>query len=74
MKALQFASKRGARVIALTDSAVSPIAEPADYVLLAKSDMASIVDSLVAPLSMINALVVTTALKKRDEVTKVFSS
>ena len=74
VKALQFASKRGARVIALTDSAVSPIAEPADYVLLAKSDMASIVDSLVAPLSMINALVVTTALKKRDEVTKVFSS
>ena len=72
VKALEFAADRGARVIALTDSMISPLVQPADYVLLARSDMASIVDSLVAPLSLINALVVATALKKKEEVSDIF--
>ena len=46
--------------------------QPARYVLLARSDMASVVDSLVAPLSLINALIVATALKKKDEVSDTF--
>nr|WP_319487949.1 MurR/RpiR family transcriptional regulator [uncultured Caproiciproducens sp.] len=72
VKALNFAHKRGATVIAITDSTLSPMAKEADNLLLARSDIASIVDSLVAPLSLINALIVTTALRKTGEVTQVF--
>ncbi|NLJ31099.1 MAG: MurR/RpiR family transcriptional regulator [Clostridiales bacterium] len=72
VKAMDFAHKRGATVIAITDTTLSPLAKPADNLLLARSDIASIVDSLVAPLSLINALIVTTALRKSSEVTQVF--
>ncbi len=72
-KALEYASKSGARVIAITDSPASPIAEHADYFLKARSDMASFVDSLAAPLSLINALVVAVGIRKRDELEKVFA-
>jgi DNA-binding MurR/RpiR family transcriptional regulator len=72
VKAMNFAHSRGAKVIAITDSSLSPLAEPADNLLLARSDIASIVDSLVAPLSLINALIVTTALRKSDEVKQIF--
>lgn len=64
-----FAKKAGAGVIALTDSEASPIAAPADQALYARSDMASFSDSLVAPLSVINALVVAVSRKKQDELT-----
>lgn len=73
VKAMRFACDRGARVIALTDSMMSPLVQPADHVLLARSDMASVVDSLVAPLSLINALIVATALRKKEEVSTTFS-
>lgn len=72
VKAMDFAHKSGATVIAITDSSLSPLAIPADNLLLARSDIASIVDSLVAPLSLINALIVTTALRKTGEVSQVF--
>ena len=68
VKALHFASDRKARVIAITDSPLSPLAEAAQYVLRARSDMASFVDSLVAPLSLINAFIVTIAIKKKETV------
>mgnify|MGYP002072908363 CR=1 FL=1 len=68
LKALEFANHQGAKVIALTDSSNSPMNLYATYSLLAKSDMASIVDSLVAPLSVINALVVALCIKRRGEV------
>lgn len=68
VKALQFATDRGARTIALTDSPLSPLAEAAAYRMLARSDMASFVDSLVAPLSLINAFIVTTAIRKKEAV------
>ena len=68
VKALQFATDRGARTIALTDSPLSPLAEAAAYRMLARSDMASFVDSLVAPLSLINAFIVTTAIRKKETV------
>ncbi len=66
--AVSFARKSGADVIALTDSHVSPIAPYADQLLYAKSDMASFADSLVAPLSVVNALVVAVSRKKQDEL------
>lgn len=72
VEAMQFASDRSARVIALTDSMISPLVAVANYVLLARSDMASVVDSLVAPLSMINALIVATVLQKKEEVKNTF--
>lgn len=68
VKAIHFAHSRNAKVIAITDSKMSPIAEYASYLLLAHSDMATIVDSLVAPLSIINALIVAISLKKKKEI------
>lgn len=68
VKALQYARDRGASVIGLTDSMLSPLTRLAHHVLLAKSDMVSFVDSLVGPLALINALIVTIAIKKKDEV------
>lgn len=72
VRALDFAKHNGARVIAVTDSASSPIAKYADSLLLARSDMASFMDSLVAPLSLVNALVVAVSIKNRDKVSKTF--
>ncbi len=66
--ALRFAKSKGARIVALTDSSFSPIAELADYSLTAKSDMASFADSLVAPLSLINALIVACSLRRKEDV------
>ena len=69
VKTVHFAHSRQAKIIAITDSVLSPIAEYASYLLLAHSDMATIVDSLVAPLSIINALLVAVSLKKMDSNT-----
>ena len=69
IKAVDFACSQGANVIALTDSPESPIAERANQLLAASSDMASFVDSLVAPLSIINAIIVAVARKKKEELT-----
>ena len=74
VEAMNFARSRGAHAIAITDSMGSPLVQSADSVLIARSDMASIVDSLVAPLSLINALIVATVLKKKDEVSETFKS
>ena len=73
-KAMRFAKDRGANVIALTDSEASPLAEAATEPLLAKSDMASFVDSLVAPLSLINALIVAIGRKKNDHLSQTFET
>ena len=72
VRALEFARDQGATVVALTDSELSPLYDTANYRLLAKSDMASFADSLVAPLSVINALIVAVGRKKSDEVTATF--
>ena len=68
LKALEFASNRKAKVITLTDSIHSPMNLYSSCNLIAMSDMASIVDSLVAPLSVVNALVVALCMKKQKEV------
>lgn len=73
INALRFINDRGSKIIAITDSADSPIAEYADSLLVAKSDMVSVVDSLVAPLSLINALIVAVTFSRRDEVYNNFN-
>lgn len=70
MKCLEFARSRNAHVISITDSYVSPIASYAEYTLVGSSEMVSFVDSLVAPLSIINALIVAISLYKKDEIAK----
>ncbi|MCX7771953.1 MAG: MurR/RpiR family transcriptional regulator, partial [Clostridia bacterium] len=67
-KAMEFAKKQGATVIAITDNETSPLVECSKYCLFARSDMASFVDSLVAPLSMINALIVAIGLKRKEKI------
>lgn len=66
--AVDFAKQNRADVITLTDTETSPIAPQANQLLIAKSDMASFVDSLVAPLSIINAMIVAVSMKKQDEL------
>ena len=70
IRAVEFAKHVGADVITITDSHASPIATQADQLLIAKSDMASFVDSLVAPLSVINALVVAVSRVCQEQVTE----
>ncbi len=70
LKAMEFANDRNAKVITITDSVHSPMNLDSSCNLLARSDMVSIVDSLVAPLSVINALVVAMCLKRPEDVKK----
>lgn len=72
INALRYAKAKGVTVVGITDGAFSPIKVNADYSLLARSDMESFVDSLVAPLSVINALIVTLAARNKDELCKNF--
>lgn len=72
VRAMSFARDRGATTIAITDSEGSPIAPISKYTLKARSDMASFVDSLVAPLSLVNALLVAVSRKKNDDLAATF--
>lgn len=74
VQALRFAHDRKATVVAITDSRTSPLAECATHTLLAKSDMASFVDSLVAPLSLVNALIVAVGRKKKKDLSQTFET
>lgn len=74
LKAMEFANNRNAKVITLTDSVHSPMNLYSSCNLLAESDMASIVDSLVAPLSVINALIVALCMKKQNKVAKTLET
>lgn len=73
-KGAQYCRTTGASVIGLTDSRLSPLGQASDYVLVAKSDMVSLVDSLVAPLSVVNALIVALAADKEQTLAKTFDS
>ena len=74
LKAMEFANNRKAKVIAITDSVHSPLNLYSSCNLIARSDMASIVDSLVAPLSLINALIVTLCMERKDKVVETLLS
>jgi len=72
IEVMEFAQSRGASLIAITDGPLSPLHSAADVCLMAKSDMASFVDSFAAPLSLINALIVALGQRRRQEVSDYF--
>jgi DNA-binding MurR/RpiR family transcriptional regulator len=72
--ALKFSQDRGAKVVALTDSLLSPLASQADYTLIAQSNMASFVDSLVAPLSVVNALIIAVGMREKENISDIFGN
>ena len=74
VKGVQYCHSVGAKVIGITNSNLSPLGQVSDYVLVAKSDMVSLVDSLVAPLSVVNALIVALAAGREVELEKTFNT
>ncbi len=72
LEAMRFAKRCGAQVIGITDGPMSPLHEAADVCLSARTDMASFVDSLAAPLSVINALVVALGIQRKDALSEHF--
>lgn len=72
VQAMSFARDRGATTIAITDSETSPLVPISRYTLMARSDMASFVDSLVAPLSLVNALLVAVSQRKNEDLANTF--
>jgi DNA-binding MurR/RpiR family transcriptional regulator len=72
LEAMRFAKRCGAQVVAITDGPMSPLADMADATLTARTDMASFVDSLAAPLSLINALLVALGLHRKEALKEHF--
>ncbi|MCR4435571.1 MAG: MurR/RpiR family transcriptional regulator [Clostridiales bacterium] len=72
VKAMQYVKSQGATAIAITDSKESPVALNADMSIIARSDMASFVDSLVAPLSVINAIIVAVGMRRKQQLFETF--
>ena len=73
-KGARYCRSAGATVIGITDSKESPLGLCSDHILVAKSDMVSLVDSLVAPLSLVNALIVAIAAKREKELSQTFAN
>ena len=73
VQAMKYGHNAGAKTVALTDCAASPLAAHTDFLLEAKSDMVSLVDSLIAPMSVINALIVAVAERRKLETTLLFN-
>lgn len=74
VRAMNFARDRGATTVAITDSEASPLAPISTYSLMARSEMASFVDSLVAPLSLVNALLVAVSQRRNEDVERTFQT
>ena len=74
VQATEYCKSTGAKVVAITDNRRSPVAKYADFLLTAKMDMVSLVDSLVAPLSLVNALIVAIGQRREKELAKTFSN
>ncbi len=73
INALEYCKSRGSKVVAITDSLLSPLASNADYTLVAKSNMESFVDSIVAPLSVLNALIIAVGIKEKANLSSSFT-
>jgi len=74
IESLSYAKSKGAKVVSITDSLLSPLAARADHTLIAQSNMASFVDSLVAPLSVINALIISVGLREKEKISTTFAN
>jgi len=74
IKALEYAKSRQAKAIAVTDSMLSPLCSIADVTLIAKSNMESFVDSIVAPLSVLNALIVAVGIHEKQNISTSFAN
>lgn len=72
LEALDFCREKGCKIISITDSLISPASKYSNISLIASSDMLSFVDSLVAPMSLINALIVSIGIEKKEEITSYF--
>ena len=72
VEAMRFARQGGAQVISITDGPMSPLHDVSDVCLTARTDMASFVDSLAAPMSVINALIVSLGLHRKEELSRHF--
>lgn len=73
IEALRYIKEQNVKIVGITDTVFSPLNEICNYTLTAKSNMASFVDSLVAPLSLINAIIVAVGMREKDEITKYFN-
>ncbi|SCG83354.1 putative HTH-type transcriptional regulator CPE0189 [Proteiniborus sp. DW1] len=73
LDALKYVKTQQCKVVGITDSLISPIASLADYTLIARSNMLSFVDSLVAPMSLLNALIIAIGMREKDEIEKYFN-
>ena len=73
MNTVKFAQDRGATIVAVTDNELSPVYQMADAALLAPSEMISFVDSMVAPLSLINALLIAVGRRMGTDVSRTFA-
>lgn len=74
VKGVQYCRSTGATIVGITNSNLSPLGLNSDHVLVAKSDMVSLVDTLVAPLSVVNALIVALASGREQELSKTFDT
>ncbi len=74
IEAISFAKGKNANIVVITDSLLSPLAEKADYTLIAQNNITSFVDSLVTPLSIINALIIAVGLREKEKISSTFST
>ena len=72
VKGVRYAHDRGADVVSITDSELSPLYPLSSVALMARSDMISFVDSLVAPFSLLNALIVAAGHRKNADIAQIF--
>ena len=72
VKGVRYAHDRGADVVSITDSELSPLYSLSSVALMARSDMISFVDSLVAPFSLLNALIVAAGHRKNADIAQIF--
>jgi len=72
LEALEFCMEKGCKIISITDSIISPASKDSDISLIASSEMLSFVDSLVAPMSLINALIISIGIEKKNDITSSF--
>lgn len=73
IEALRYIKEQNVKIVGITDTVLSPLNEICNYTLTAKSNMASFVDSLVAPLSLINAIIVAVGMREKEEITEYFN-